>query len=602
MTNPQNVPYVVVSAVAAAVAVWVAIYGWWRRAAPGGTYFVLLMLAVAAWALSSAGEFAAVAMPAKIVWSKSTYLGIVSTAPLWLLFAFGYGQRTEWLTPRRIASLWIVPSITLGLVLTNEWHGLIWPTITPASDAPGAMLIYGHGIAFWIEWLYSYLLMLLGTILLVQTTLRSPQLYRRQTRVMLAGAAIPWVGNALYVAGLVPLPGLDLTPIAFALTGLVGVWGLFRFQILDIVPVARGAVVDSMGDGVLVLDVYNRVVDVNPAACRMIGCDVATVVGRPASAILAAWPDLVARYRDVLEAQAEISLDSPAGLRWLDLRISPLYDRRKRLTGRLVVFHDVTAYRQADQALQRYARELEARNLELDTYAHTVAHDLKGPLTVIIAFGSLLNAGTRRMSPEKTQAAVQTILDTSYKMRDIINDLLLLASVRRMDEIPTGPVDMADVISQVQTRLSLMIAERQAEIALPERWPVVSSYTPWVEEVWVNYISNALRYGGDPPRLRLGFDERLDDGTNRPTDPSSPAGSQIRFWVQDNGPGLTPEEQARLFTPFTRLEQAVVRGHGLGLSIARRIVERLGGQVGVDSQVGQGSTFWFTLPRTLPIS
>ncbi len=586
--NPQNVPYIVVSAIAAGIAVSVALYAWRQRAAPGGTYVVLLMLAVAVWALSTVGEFMAVSVPDKIWWSKITYFGIVGVAPSWLLFVLDYGQRSEWLTPRRIALLWILPLITLGLVFTNEWHQLIWPRITPASDTPGAMLIYDHGIGFWVEWIYSYLLMLLGTILLVRTTLRPPRLYRRQAKVMFAGAAMPWVANALYIAGLVPLPGLDLTPIAFALTGLAAVLGFLRFQILDLVPVARDTLVESMSDGVLVVDAQNRVVDINPMACRVIMCDAKRVIGQQAGVVLAAWPELVARYQDVPEAQAEIALDnhSPAGSMWLDLRISPLYDRRKRLTGRLIVLRDITARRQAEQVLKEYARELEARNTELDAYAHTVAHDLKGPLSAVIGYSSLLAAGVGKKSVDETKAALRTVLQSGYKMRSIIDNLLLLASVRRMDDIPAGPVDMADIVSEVRIRLSAEVAARQAEIVMPRRWPVATGYAPWVEEVWVNYISNALKYGGDLPRIELGFDQSSD----------KQAEPLIRFWVRDSGPGLTPEEQARLFSPFTRLEQIDARGHGLGLSIVGRIVERLGGQVGVESKVGEGSTFWFTLP------
>ena len=107
-------------------------------------------------------------------------------------------------------------------------------------------------------------------------------------------------------------------------------------------------------------------------------------------------------------------------------------------------------------------------------------------------------------------------------------------------------------------------------------------YGPWVEEVWTNDISNAIHYGGQPPRVELGA---TVEGENR-----------VRFWVRDNGPGLTPKEQARLFMPFERLNQAQIKGHGLGLSIVRRIVEKLGGQVGVHSVPGEGSTFSFTLP------
>jgi two-component system sensor histidine kinase/response regulator len=144
------------------------------------------------------------------------------------------------------------------------------------------------------------------------------------------------------------------------------------------------------------------------------------------------------------------------------------------------------------------------------------------------------------------------------------------------------PVDMARVVEETQARLAHMIEECQAEITCPDSWPVALGYEPWVEEVWVNYLSNALKYGGRPPRVELGATVQAD-GT-------------VRFWVRDDGPGIAPQDQARLFTPFTRLDQAHAKGHGLGLSIVRRIVEKLGGQVGAESEVGRGSIFFFTLP------
>ncbi len=277
-------------------------------------------------------------------------------------------------------------------------------------------------------------------------TLRSARLYRRQVAVMLAGAAMPWLGNVLYVAGMAPLPGLDLTPLAFALTGLPAALGFLRFQILDLVPVARDVLVESMGDGVLVVDARNRVVDVNPAACRFIGCDAGSAIGQQVDVVLAEWHDLVARYRDVPETQAEITADGPAGPRRLDLRISPLYDRRERLTGRLIIAHDVTERWQAQQALQQYANELEARNAELDAYAHTVAHDLKGPLATIIGFGTLMEADMGKRPADETRSHLQTLLRSAYKLKDIINDLLLLASVRQQGEVAAGPVDMSAIV------------------------------------------------------------------------------------------------------------------------------------------------------------
>jgi signal transduction histidine kinase len=137
-------------------------------------------------------------------------------------------------------------------------------------------------------------------------------------------------------------------------------------------------------------------------------------------------------------------------------------------------------------------------------------------------------------------------------------------------------------VASAQDRLSHVIEEHQAEISVPPEWPVATGYGPWVEEVWVNYLSNGIKYGGEPPHLSLG-------ATNQPD-------GTVRFWIKDNGPGIAPEDQARLFIPFSQLNQTRANGHGLGLSIVRRIVERLNGEVGVASHVGEGSVFAFSLP------
>lgn len=234
------------------------------------------------------------------------------------------------------------------------------------------------------------------------------------------------------------------------------------------------------------------------------------------------------------------------------------------------------------EALRQHAAELQARNEELDTFAHTVAHDLKNPVSLIVGFAEALESDAGLFSGEQ-QRVLRSMAKSGRKMNNIIEELLLLAGVRQQ-KVEFQPLDMQGILAEAHRRLVDMTTQYQAEIIWerPAEWPVALGYAPWVEEVWVNYLSNAITYGGRPPRIELGANEQPD--------------AFVRFWVHDNGPGLSQEEQARLFTPFTRLDQVRAKGHGLGLSIVRRIVEKLGGQVGVASQVGQGSTFYFDLP------
>ncbi len=235
-------------------------------------------------------------------------------------------------------------------------------------------------------------------------------------------------------------------------------------------------------------------------------------------------------------------------------------------------------------ALRRRTVDLERRNEELDAFAHTVAHDLKIPLGYIVGFAEALRECGAEMTFEDICHHLQTIAWSGRKMEGIIDGLLLLAGVR-LAEVELEPLDMADILTEVEERLVGLIAKYQAEIIHPASWPTALGYGPWVEEVWANYLTNGIKYGGSPPRLELGATERAD--------------GSVRFWVRDNGAGLTAEEQARLFTPLWRPSQSgpvIAEGYGLGLSIVRRIVEKLGGEVGVESRVGEGSRFSFTLP------
>jgi signal transduction histidine kinase len=242
--------------------------------------------------------------------------------------------------------------------------------------------------------------------------------------------------------------------------------------------------------------------------------------------------------------------------------------------------------------LRQQTAELSVRNEELDAFAHTVAHDLKNPLYMLIGFSDLLSDAHIAMTDRERQECYRGIARVAYKMDSIVKELLLLAQVRQVD-VETKPLNMAGILAEVQQRLASMIAEYRAEVVAPTAWPTAMGHASWIEEVWVNYLSNALKYGGRPPRIELGAAPLAD---SPPFAGEGKSGSMVRFWVRDNGAGIASEDQARLFVPFTRLSPARVGGHGLGLSIVRRIVEKLGGQVGVESQLGHGSVFSFTLP------
>ena len=252
---------------------------------------------------------------------------------------------------------------------------------------------------------------------------------------------------------------------------------------------------------------------------------------------------------------------------------------------------DITEQKKAEHALRQHSLQLQERNKELDAFSHTVAHDLKNPLGTIMGFADLLFESYSELSNDEIMEYLNIIIKDGKKTQQIIDSLLLFANIRK-SEIRTEELDMGDIVDESIQSLESMIEKFNAEIILPNTWPKAIGYTPWIGEVWVNYLSNAIKYGGKSPFIEIGVDkgkmENEQDG-------------MLRFWIRDKGIGISAENQKLLFNKFERLDQVNTEGHGLGLSIVQRIIEKLGGQVGVESEIGQGSRFYFTLPKSMKV-
>jgi PAS domain S-box-containing protein len=362
----QFTPYVLPVIASALISAAVAGFLWRRRPAPGATLFCLLMLVVAQWSLSYALELVSPNLPVAQFWDNMEWLGAALAPTLWLVFVLQYTGRAGWLTRRTLALLAVEPLVTLLVVWITPLHSLVEYNIRWNTSGSFTTLAETSGVWYWIDIVYSYLLLLLGAILicmLIQALMRTAHLYVGQAGALLLAVLAPWLGNALTSFGLSPFPKLDLTPVAFTISGLAVAWSLFRFRLLDLLPVAREAVIESMHDAVIVLDERDRVVDLNPAAQRLAHRSATEAVGRPCSQVFAAWPALLDHARDQSDAYAEIVLEDAAGLRTFGLRISPLARRNAHLAvaGRLLVVTDITAHKQAERVLR--ASEERFRNV-----------------------------------------------------------------------------------------------------------------------------------------------------------------------------------------------------------------------------------------------
>ncbi len=323
-------------------------------------------------------------------------------------------------------------------------------------------------------------------------------------------------------------------------------------------------------DAILVIDAQGRILSANLHTATLTGCPQAELLTMTLENLqmnpLPPFPDDAVRWEGTLRTCDGITV--------------PVEISRALLEGEppgasVLVVRDMSAHMAA-------IREYERLIADLDDFAHVVAHDLQNPLNNIMHSLDMLVEGPANYPPEVMQKITAVAVRSTHKAMAIIDELLLLAGVRQAGEVPIAPLDMDLLIREVLDRLQYVIEDAEAVVHLPKSWPAAQGYAPWVEEVWANYISNALKYGGAPPVVTLGGEAQAD-GT-------------VRFWVHDNGRGVPTVDRETLFKPFSRLERVRARGHGLGLSIVQRIVTRLGGETDFWNAPEGGAVFSFTLP------
>src|SRR2546421_4518913 len=596
-------PYIFPVVIAGVISAGLALYAWRRRLMAGVVPFSILMLAVAVWTLGYALELAGGDIPTKIFWLGIEYLGIVIVPVALLALALQYTGRTKWLTPRILVLLSIEPLITLVLVWTNDVHHLIHAKVGLEISSAFTVLVITRGTWYWINVVYSFLLLLLGTALIVSfipTLRRSASVYRGQVSALCIAVLVPWVSNAVTDFGLSPLPNLDLTPLAFTVTGIAMAWSLFRFRLLDLTPVARHAVVESMSDAVIVLDKYNRITDLNPAAQRLLGHTLSELVGQPAAQVASAWPEQVERFRDLTEAHEEIVLAVDGTACYFDLHLSSLYHQHGSLTGRLIVLREITERKQAMEALEQARAAAEAANQAKSAFLATMSHEIRTPMNAVIGMtGLLLDTDLTAEQRDYTE----TVRASSDALLTIINDILDFSKIEAGKlELDRQTFDLRECLESALDLLAARATEKGLDLAylLDDQVPAAMyGDVTRLRQILVNLLSNAVKFTQEG-EVVLSVEARRtgEEGGAHTQEWNGGSVYKVHFAVRDTGIGISEEGMNRLFQSFSQVDASTTRrygGTGLGLAISKRLAELMGGTMWVGSEPGVGSTFHFTI-------
>lgn len=443
---------------------------------------------------------------------------------------------------------------------------------------------------FWICVAYSYLIAGGSVFILVDFLVRN-RARRMRTLVFLGAILLPSVASLLYVFEWFPVRYLDITPYALTITGICIVWAIFRYRFQGIVPVAARSVVDSMADGIIVLDVDGRFADLNPAAEALLCCRKAQLVGHDAAEALRDCADLVPYCREGGLMAGDAMLQS-GNVRRLCAASAVDVMRGTHRIGRVITLRDVAAERQASEELREARQAAEAAGIAKSSFLANMSHEIRTPMNGVVgATELLLDSG---LNDEQMELVI-TAQESAHCLLSIINDILDFSKIDagklNLEQIP---FDVHRLMGQTIRSMQPAAAKKGLELKLgiaPEAPRVIVGDPTRMRQVMVNLVGNAIKFTADG-----GVSIRISRLISQPGE------TRLGIAVEDTGIGIAPDRIGALFQEFSQADSSVTRnfgGTGLGLAISQRLVEQMGGTIGIESTLGRGSKFIVEIPVRL---
>jgi len=563
----------------------ITIYSWLKLKTESGKYFIYLIAAITVWTFSATFELSFTTLDQKILWSKISYFGIVSLSPLWLMFSVYYARMERMMTkPLRLA-IWIIPVFVLLLALTNEYNRSVWPTIKLIDSSIGIIAVYENGWGKFTIVAYSYILLLVGTVILITFAIRTKELYLKQVFLMIFAALAPWIGNALSYFRVGPFALMDFTPVAFTFTGILLLWNILSFHLLDIMPVAYGALLENMSDGVIVIDNEERIIEINPTAYKIF--DLHNSVGYKIQEKLENYPEVYEFIQTTNSGSAEIFIKIHDSATWLDVRVNSLLSNYKKPGGKLIVIRDITQKKKSEIELAESEKKYRELNDAKDKFIRIISHDLKSPFQGMIGLSKLLSEEIEELSKSEIKEFSRELNLSIQSQFRLLEDLLSLSKVQ--SEKITVLKKQVNVYSEVNNIFQLfeMLAQTK-HIQL------------------LNHINEDILLYADPGMFRLMLRNLISNAIKFTNPGGTVSTSSIKnkeetiFIVEDNGIGIDEKNITKLFRldyHFTTKGTAEETGTGFGLILCKEVMDKHEGRIWVESEVGNGSRFYFTFPN-----
>ncbi len=539
---------------AVAVAFTAMLVAWRERDEPGALPLVVLLLGACLWLSSYLFSLQASTVGGQILWNEIAWVGVMIVPVAWLAFAMEYTGRDRYATPTHLAALSVVPLVTVALALTSESHSLLYQQTEMVPFQGQLLLNRVPGPWFWVVTGYTYVLLALGSILILELVLSDSSPFRGQSGALLVGMVFPWVSNVLYIAGVVSIPAFDPTPIAFALSGVAYLAAVTQFQLFDATPSAskhaQRLFIDQLQEGAIVVDSNGFVVEINDTGARTLGLDRWQALGRKAADAIEQF-DAFKRSRS--SDSVTIADDTD---RLYDVTHTEITNSRNRIVGSIYTLHDVSDYVR-DQQRHRVLNRL-------------FRHNVRTKTNLIISHAELLADDTSRGDLSLVRESAFGIESTAEKAREVLD-------VFKESRHPVTPASLSALLMECRRELKRDYPDAVCHF---EDVPADVSVPAVLKTAYANAVTNAIAHNHSEP-AQVWVRVETDEG-------------RVAVTVADDGPGLDSYERSAI---EEGLEDDLTHGSGLGLWLVKWATEIAGGDLEFADRDPSGTVLTITSPQ-----
>lgn len=562
----QYIPYIWPLTISAIITLSLAIYSLFRqRHAKGAKAFILCMLAVTIWSYGNALEMSATDLPTKLFWANFQYIAYTFAPVTLFIIALQFTGYDHWIRNKRFFWITVLPAIIVILVWTDGWHGLVRYNVHLDNSGAFPVIAKEYGPAFFVHAAYAHFLNLAAWVLLARAAFIKNNVYRKQAMAILVGVSLVVIPNVLYILGYSPVTRFDITPVFFGPSGLVIAWGIFRYKLFDVIPVARATVIETMNAGVMVLDLQNRVLDINPAFEKIVSFSASKASTKTVEEVCGDIPQLLKVCTDPSITHQEFSINANGSPKIYEVLISPLTDNKGELIGRLIVTYDITEKKQAQQEYMK-----QQWKIAVTEERERLGRDMHDNLGQVLGFINLQAQGIRQELSNDGVGITLSKLDKLVEVTQAAHQ-----EIREFIRKSRSPVSMD---KDYKSTLLKDIKEFEEQTGLSVDLDIPREFTGEGLELSVrlnllNILKEALtniRKHAEADRVKIVFslsEKRLD------------------VMVEDNGKGFE----------IYRHNHGGVKGK-YGLDIMRERVSIMDAEISIQSIKGKGSRIYISIP------